>query len=349
MDYAGVIKQAWRITRQSRVLRRLGLISAAQLIVYSLVTGAMLLLLTALPQLTTSLSVAAQGATPGAAPLGGPDAELVARAGQALVEYLPLITGVLLVLFGIWVVLGVFDVAAQAGMIAETNGALDSRSSSLVERMRAGFGMWWRVAGLSAVAAMPTLLVLLVVGLMTTITFTIPLTQGRLPDGAAAISWQLALAPLQGIASLVSAVLAVVVQIALRSAVLDDIQWRAALRRGWALVKANLVQVGLTYLAVAVIAAAVSFAAWLVAGVLLSAGALMLLGISAAAPGAGSVVVGIAVLGGVALTTGGVVVYSLTIAWTSAVWTIVWRNLTAPNGGVLPQRPVGSTVSMGTE
>ncbi len=62
MNYGAIIAQAWDVTRRSRTLKRLAAISAAQLIVYSVVLVALLVPLTVLPQLTMSLSGNEQGA-----------------------------------------------------------------------------------------------------------------------------------------------------------------------------------------------------------------------------------------------------------------------------------------------
>ena len=67
--------------------------------------------------------------------------------------------------------------------------------------------------------------------------------------------------PLQGIASLAAIVLGVLVQISLRYAVLDDLDWRQSLGRGIGFVRANFAHVALTYLLAAAIAAGVALVA----------------------------------------------------------------------------------------
>ncbi len=266
-------------------------------------------------------------------------------------RYVPaMITGMAF-LFVVWIVLGVLDVAAQAGMIAEADGQLRSLPAGVRERMRGGFRVWWRVAALSAVAAMPTLLMLLALGLSTTFTYTIPLWRGQLPDPAAALGGQLLMVPLQGVAAVATTVLAVLVQIALRSAVLEDLHWRESLRRGFDLIKANLAHVVLTYLILAAVSAAlligVSFGASVLIGAV-SALAISLLVASSAAYG--TAVFGLMGTAALVLTVAGVVLYALFIAWTSAVWTILWRNLTTPPGQAATSvRPPSVHQPMGEE
>jgi hypothetical protein len=350
VDYVGIIKQAWRVTRRSRALRELGAISASQLVVYSLAVGATLAPLALLPRFTAGLSAAEQGSVPPVGPLGMSGTRLLVDAGQAFLDYLPLIAGGLVILSALWVVLGILDVAAQAGMIAEVDGVLGSRTVDLRERMHEGFRMWWRVAGLSAVAAMPTLIMLLLIGFATTLTYTVPLMRGDLPDPATAMAGQLALVPLQGVVSVATTLLAVLVQVSLRSAVLEDMQWRESLRRGFSLVKANPGPVALTYLIVTAVATIVALCISLVAGVVLGVVAVLTISLAAASGGLlGALAAVIAVLAGLALTAGGVAVYSVFIGWASAVWTILWKILIAPRGGDSVAPSVEGVASTGTD
>jgi len=350
VDYVGVMKQAWRVTRESRVLRGLATISAAQLLVYSAVTGAMLVPLAVLPQLMRSFALASTSAATGAEPFGALGTRLLVNGGQALLSAVPLLASGLVFLFCLWIVLGIFDIAAQAGMIVEVDGVLQHRTAPLLDRLRNGFGMWWRVAGLSAVAAMPTLVMLLLVALVTMLTVTLPLSRGELPNPAAALSGQMVMVPLQGIASVATTVLAVVVQIALRSAVLEDLHWRQSLRRGFDLVRANLVHVALTYLIATALATAVALGFALLASVVAGVAGVALTALLAVSPAVlGPSLAVVAVLGGLVLAGVAVALYAHFIAWMAAVWTILWRGLVGPTDDAAGVTGVGAAASVGTE
>ena len=111
-------------------------------------------------------------------------------------------------------------------------------------------------------------------------TVTLPLYLGQPPHAGAALVSNLVLAPLSGVVSLVSVPLVVLVQLAMRFAVIDDSAWRPAFGAAWRLAKTNLAEIAVAYvllmlvtlLAVVAFAAVVAAAAAVVGALLLGIG-----------------------------------------------------------------------------
>ena len=328
MDYSSVMKRAWEITRRTPALWALGAISAAQAMVYSLVLTMMLVPITVLPQVSTSLSLVAKGTESGIDPFGGVAQRLLVTGSQRLLEYLPAIISIVVCVFAIWVVLGVLDVAAQPAMITVSIARIEGRPVTAQQALRGGFALWWRTAGLLAVAALPSLLIVLGIGVSTLFTYTLPLMRGQMPDPAAGVTTQIAFTPLQVAASTVSVVLSVVVTIALRHALVEGAKLREALGRSWRLVKTNLASVALTYLAATIVAVLVAIVLALATALVGGVGAALVVGgavIATGSFGAAAWIAGVVVT--VLALAVGLVFQAALYAWTSTVWTIAWRNL----------------------
>jgi hypothetical protein len=322
-----VLAQAWSITRRSRSLQGLGAISAAQVVMYSLVVMLMVLPSFALPQLLAPLQAASGANAPEAAQLASVSSAALSF-GRAVASHLPaIVTGIVLVMAA-WVASGIFDVAAQAGSVVVVSEELAGGSRSLRESMRSGFGVWWQAIGLLAVAALPALVLVLALGLTTLFTYSIPLMRGQVPSPAVSMSWQAVLAPLQSVASIVSVVLGVVVQVSMRFVALEHATWRRALRDGWAMTRAHVADIALLYVLSAGIGAAVllamsvisTIACLLIAGVV--GGVLLALHASTAVV-LTAVGIVLAVVGGAGLF----VCDAGLLAWYSAAWTVLWSRL----------------------
>jgi hypothetical protein len=221
--------------------------------------------------------------------------------------------------------------------------------------MRDGFAVWWQSIGLLAVAALPALVLMLALALSTLLTYTLPLSRGELPNTAVALGSQVAMTPLQGIVSVVSIVLGVIVQMSLRSVVLEGMVWRPAFRSGWETSRAHMADVALVYVFVTAAAIPVGLVSVIVVGVIavvvggLAAAVTVLVGGSTMA----GAVWGIAI-GSIFATPVWLGIQALFIAWVSAAWTVLWRRLrVVPGagddvgvlhiGGTLPD--MGATVS----
>ena len=345
LDIGRVLSDAWRIARRSRPLWGLCAISTAQTAVYSLVVLLMVLPSAALPQLVAPLEMASRATAPEAAQHARASSVLLSGS-EAIVRNLPAVIGGIIALLCVWIVSGVFDVAAQAGTITQVAEELGGRRASVGVGVRDGFAVWWQTIGLLAIAALPALVVVLGLGISTLLTYTLPLMRGELPSSTGAVWGQLALAPLQSIMSLVSVLLSVVVQLALRFVAIDRAPWRAALRKGWVIARRRTADVALVYLFATAVALAAVLAETIVLGLVCTlvgglAGGLTLV-VGAAFP------VGLGVGIGSAVVVGSVGMFgfqTVLLAWYSAVWTILWSRVR----GDAPEPAVGRVPVVGTD
>ena len=321
MDFKALALDAWSITRRTQALWWLGLVSAAQVVVYTGIVASIAGPLAVLPQLVTAPSASP---TLAESQLQGlRENVLVAVADWLAVHGTALLLGVVAV-FALWIVLGVLDVASQSGLITQAAASRDRRPTSFRVGMRDGFHVWWRVIGLLAIAALPSLFSMLVMALVVLFTMTLPLLRGAAPDPGAALAGNLILSPLSSLAALVSIPLGVTVQLGMRDAVLADADWRTAFRSGWKLLKTHLAEVVVAYLLIAVVGIVVT----MVAGVLLAVVGVPTIVVAFAAGGGSGLTAlasGLFVLAVVSL----VVLMPLAVlnyVWTSCVWTLFWQR-----------------------
>lgn len=326
VDIVSVLAEAWRIVRVSRPLWWLGAISALQAVIYVAVVMLMVLPSVALPQLIGPLEQVSRATSPDVASLSALSTTLLAGS-EWVVAHLPQVITGIVVLMCCWVAAGIFDVAAQAGSVSQVTRVATGGRASVRSGLRDGFAVWWQSVGLLAVAALPALVLMLALAISTLLTYTLPLSRGEMPNTAFAVASQVALTPLQGIVSVVSLVLGVIVQMSLRHVVLERAPWRSALREGFELTRANAVEVALVYLFTAFAGIPVALLSAIVTGVIalvvggLSAAVSVLVGGSTAA----GIVWGIFV-GGLAATPVWLAIQAVFAAWVSASWTVLWRR-----------------------
>ena len=336
MDHKALAFEAWSVTRRTPALWWLGSVSAAQVLVYSAIVASVTGPLAVMPQLLTAPSASPTLAESQMQILRGN--ALVAVTGWLSLHGTALLVGIVAV-FVLWIALGVIDVAAQGGLIsqacsatvsASTSAAARERHPSLRDGMRDGFRVWGRIVGLLAIAALPSLIPMLVVGLVATFTMTVPLLLGGAPNPRAAIMGNLVLSPLSSLAALVSIPLGVAVQLGLREAVLVDANWRTAFSAGGRLLKAHLGDVAVAYLLVTIVGVAVT----LLAGIVLAVLVVPTIAVAFAVGGGSgptAITSGLFVLSAVSL----IVLFPLavlTYVWTSCFWTMLWQRLTAADG-----------------
>lgn len=327
MDYWGVVKGAWSITRRTRALWWLGVISAAQLVVYTFILVA----------LAVPMSLIAQLIAPPRFPDLAVQAQFDAVRERLLtgsVQWLgtnktALVAGVV-VIFALWLVLGVLDVASQTGIITQVYSVAEKRGASLRTGLRDGFRLFWRAAGLLALAALPNLVLLLIMSLAIYATVTWPVSHGRLPDVNAAMTANIMLAPLSAIASVISVPLAVLVQLGMRFAVIGDRQWRDSFSAAWGLAKSSALEVALMYVILASVAAGAALVFVLAVAAVAAVAAAVLLGIAMVGTGGDTGASGvIALVGASALGALLLLAFqSMMFVWMSSAWTLFWRVAT---------------------
>ena len=336
----GVLSQAWTIVRHSRPLWWLGAVSAAQAMVYSAVVMLMILPSVALPQLVIPLQAASSATSADTVRLSALSGAFLSGS-EAVVRFLPEVIAGIVVLFCVWIVSGVFDVAAQVGVVTQVAEERRGRRASTRAGLSDGFGVWWQTIGLLAVAALPALVLVLGIGVSTLFTYTLPLMRGELPNTATVVSGQLLLAPLQSVVSIVSVALGVIVQLALRFVALERAPWRRALFQGWAMARAHLADVALTYLFATVVGIPVVLASTLVVGVIAAIVAGFVLAAIAltGVPGLAAVSVGVVAVAVVA-TPVVLTLQALFLAWYSAVWTVLWQGVRSGDVSRATVRPL---------
>jgi hypothetical protein len=333
VEYGRILRGAWTISVRTRALWWLGAISAAQVAVYSVVVAGLTAPLSVMPGFVSTIASIEAGDSSG---LDAARAQPLFTAAEWLGAHLEVVVIGAIAVFSAWLVLGVFDVAAQIGIVTQVDAVAESRSASLTTGLRDGFRLWWRAVALLALAALPALVYLLLMALLVLFAVTIPLYLGQPPHAGAALLSNLVLAPLSGVVSLVSVPLVILVQLALRFAVIDDSAWRPAFGAAWRLAKAHLAEIAVTYLLLMLVTlvAVVAFAAIVAAAVAI--GGVLLLGIALAATAGDIVAAGRAALWGAAGFAGLLLLalQAVMFVWQSSVWTLVWRDRTGYGPGV---------------
>ncbi len=324
MDYWGVVRQAWAVSRRTRPLWWLGVISAAQLVVYTFMMTLLLIPVVALPQVFIALGAASEDAAASAAIDRG-----FGIASSYITAYgLPVLAG-FVALMAFWIVLGVFDVAAQPGLITQTTESVEGRPTSVRAGMADGFRLWWRTVGLLVISAMPALLYVLAMGLLGLFTVSLPLLAGEMPDPIRIQVGYRLLSPLSTLVSLVSIPLGVWVALALRFAVLDDLEVRPALGAAWRVMKAEPAEVFLIYLVIAVVGMIVGIPLAIVVTLIVGGFAVAAVAVGVSGGAAAIVpVVGISLVGLLVIALVMFAFSSIWFVYTSVAWTLFWRRLT---------------------
>ena len=332
VEYGRILRGAWSITARTRALWWLGAIAAAQVAISAVVVAGLGVPLALMPGFASTIASIEAGAS---SELDSARALPFFTAAAWLGAHLGTVAIGAVAVFSVWLVLGVFDVVAQIGIVTQANAVAERDPASLATGLRDGFRLWWRAVALLALAALPTLAYLLLMALMVLFTVTLPLYLGQPPHAGAALVSNLVLAPLSGIASLVSVPLAVLIQLAMRFAVIDDSAWRPSFGAAWRLAKANLAEIAVTYVLLLLVALlAVIACAVLVAAAAAIIGVL-LLGVALIATAGDTVAAGRAALWGAAGSAALLLLafQAVMFVWQSSVWTLVWRDRTGRGPG----------------
>ena len=348
MDWTGLVRDTWRIVRRERALWSLGLISAIQAGMFALIVAGLIVPMTLLTQVLVSAQLEA------AVPVPGSGASLQTML-PSVVEWLQrwsggLVAGIVVIVV-VWAFFGILDVAATAGAISEASTIAEGREASTRRGMRDGFRIWWRTVGLLAIAALPSLLYLLVVALFTLFTISIPIAAGQPPNLAAMRSGDTFNGLLSTVVGFAGIPLGVLVQLGLRYAVIEGQEWKAALQSAWRLARGNLTEVVLMYLMQAGISAVAGFAfAFLIALVAIGAG-VTVAGLVGAAHTFSGAAMFVTVIAGLLVSTLVLALSAALFVWLAVIWTLFWRRITGrePGSVVVGVRPVPNPHALGPD
>lgn len=316
MDYWGIVRESWRVSWRERALWPLGLIRGV-----SNGLGVVVALLALVPLTFLLVMVGLAPSTPEISNLMN-DIDF-----QRLTGFFSTYMVVVVMLLLIWVAIAVFDVAATGGLITQVDSAEEGRGVRAGSGVAEGFGLWGRTAALLAVAAMPTLLAMLVRSSVLFFQFGLPALSGATPDPGASLGGYYLTAPLSAIAAVISVPLAVLVQLAMRFGLLDGQDWKTAMRSAWDVSRARLEPVALMWLTALLAGIVVSTVFSLAFSVAFGAGLLAAIPSFTALDFDGAAIRGISVSGvlSVLLVTA---VYAVAAPFLSALWTIFFRALT---------------------
>ena len=343
MDWSGLLRDSWRTARRTPALWQLALVSASQVALYAVVIGGLIAPMSVL----TQWLVQAQSPPGGAIPL----ADMTQTYLPALLVWLTrngplLVVGVLGITL-LWALSGVLDVAAAAGSISQTSAAVEGRHASFAEGMRHGFGVWWRMVALLAIAAMPSLLYLLAIALFMLFAVSLPLFQGHTPDLALIGIGNATNSILSLVVGLVGIPLGVLVQLGVRFVVVEGLDWRGAWSSAWMLARARAVDVVLLYLLQLAVVSVATIAFSILVGVIVAAaGIAVALSVASVHHFSDSAIT----LASVAVVAVLVVSFAfavLTLIWQSVVWTMFWRRITGRDPlGIRPSDALSADASV---
>ncbi len=322
MDYWGILKQSLRIVRTERGLWGFGALSAAQSLLATVVFVAIGGLSGIVGALGQEIALGGLGGSSSPGRL----TRLAVAGYDLIVTWLPAIVGVSVVVMLGWLVFAILDVAASGGAISQADTVLRGGRASFREGMGFGFSRWGRIAALLAVTAAPLLVGALAQALATLATITLPLMRDSAPSLSAIWLANQSASGIASLASIVAVPLGVIVMIALRGALLEDLTWRAALGSAWHVCVSRFADVALMYLVLLVAA--------LIAGVAFGLALAVVVAVAGTAAGVayfseaviGAIVIG--VLGLVAMVALSAVLQGAFNLVFSVTYTVFWRALT---------------------
>lgn len=233
-----MLSEAWRAARHERGLWGFGVISALSRSFAAVMLGGVTSVLIAsvvLMQLVTSLESSGD-----AAAVDAFSEATIAVSAFADRYSVALLSGATFV-FAVWMVLAILDVAALGGLVHQSAAVTRGRRASAGTGLAVGWRCWWRVAALYAIAALPALASLAVTAFAVWIPVVAASAHGGL-DPSAQIAATNMSQPITSLISLIAIPLGIIVEFALRYAVVDDEEWAVSLRSSWGLLKGHLEQ-----------------------------------------------------------------------------------------------------------
>jgi hypothetical protein len=224
----------------------------------------------------------------------------------------------------------IVSIIARGGLIAGVAQVEDEGSTSFARAWAVGATRFWTLFGISVLVALPIILLVLVMlaGIFAFAGGTAILTsQGDQSVGPIIGGLFACLCPGFCLIFVLAIVLSQIQIYAERAAILEGLNWTAAFSRGWQVLKANLgptVVLWLIFLVLGLVIGAIILA--ITVPILLP-----LVALFGRDSNVSSAAVWIPVCGlGLLATILGAIVNSVVTAFTSATWTLAYRQLTAP-------------------
>ena len=214
MDYGAVLRRAWEITWRWKVLWILGFLAALG---NGIATGN--------PSYTT----------------GSSDWGYTFHRPWIPPEIIALLIGVACLVLIVGIALWVLSVIARGGLIAGVQQVEEEGSTTFGQAWRAGVRRFWTLFGISFLAAIP-ILILFVLGIIILFATLAASSAGfsEPPRGVGIAGAIVCGGGLCGGAVLLAIVLAQIRIYAERAAILEDLDWIEAFKRGWNVLKENL-------------------------------------------------------------------------------------------------------------
>lgn len=227
------------------------------------------------------------------------------------------------------VILWILSIIARGGLIAGVNQVEEEGSTSLGRAWVVGQRRFWTIFGIGVLAALPLIIMALIVAAMVAATVFFGVTAGEDFWSAFGPLWAglaLCLVPLICVAVLFGIVFSIIRVYAERVAIIEGLGWIDAFKQGWALLKMHIgptIVVGvvtliLWFLFVAVVAVALAMIAVPFA---------VLFGNSDPGPWIALVLCG----GSLFALLAGALVGSVLEVFTSTSWTLLYRDVTGRN------------------
>lgn len=210
MDYFGILKKAWNITWKYKALWILGLFAGMG-------SGSGGNGGSSYQQSSSDFS-------------SGTADQFTQWAGDNL-ALIAIVVGILVVIgFVFWVL----SIAAQGGLVHGVNEAAEGRKPSLRDAWGVGFGKWGRTFMIGLVLGLPIIVVVGVFILLMVVMIGGGAAAGEEVAGAAIAGGLCLVLPVFIVVMIaLSVVVGVVMQLALRYGILDDVTFGQAIKRGW--------------------------------------------------------------------------------------------------------------------
>ena len=243
MDYMGILKEGWDVTRRNKRLWILGLFAGGSAGLSSSNWNS-----------NSSNSGSSKGLPPGWENVHTPTEALqrgLDEAGKQLgvslgtaQQWWVLIAFAVLTLVVICLVLWAIGIAARGGLIAQTREAIAGRPTSAAAGWRTGLSLWGRVFAVGFLLALP-LIALGMLGLLTLVGFGLPaliasggnpalIASGGVPAATAGlVGMGLALSLIGLVALVIGVIVSVLEEVALRHAVLDGRGALDSIKASW--------------------------------------------------------------------------------------------------------------------